>query len=286
VFIVKQPFVKEPTFKDKMKTHYESYRPWVHRSARIGYLSKGIVYIIIGILALIMSIGKHPNEASSNGALYTIAQQPFGPALLIVLSLGLSAFAFWQIVKALFDPECAKHDWKRWFNRLNFLIIAGIYIAMCISSLRILFRARAKSSDETYQTLSAQMLSQPFGQLLVAIGGIVFAITGIVFMFRAFTHRFKRDLKKNEMNKKEWRWSGYIGTFGMAARGIVFMIIAFFLVRTAILADPKETRGLDGALLELASQPFGPVLLAIVAIGFISYGIFMFASARYRRLNN
>lgn len=283
---VKQPFVKERTLKDKIWSWFESLRPWVHRFARVGYTSKGIVYVLIGILALIMSTGKHPNEASSNGALYTIAQQPFGPLLLILLSIGLSAYAFWQLVRAVFDPECVNHSWKRWFSRLSYLFIAGTYIAMCISALRILFRARAESSDKTYQTLSAQMLSQPFGQLLIAISGLVFGIIGIIFLYKAFSHRFKRDLKKNEMNKKEWRWSGYIGTFGMAARGIVFMIIAFFLVRTAILADPDETKGLDGALLELASQPFGPVLLAIVSLGFISYGIFMFASAKYRRLDS
>jgi hypothetical protein len=282
---VKQPFVKKVTYKDKIVNMFESCRPWVHRFARVGYLSKGIVYVIIGILALITSTGTHLNEASSNGALYTIAQQPFGPALLIVLSVGLSAYAFWQLIKAIFDPECVHHSWRRWFSRLGFLFIAGVYITMCISALRILFRARAESSDKTYQTLSAQMLTQPFGQLLIAIGGLIFAIVGVLFLYRALSRRFKRDLKKNVMNKHEWRWTAYIGTFGMTARGIVFMIIAFFLVRTAILADPNETKGLDGALLELASQPFGPVLLAIVSLGFISYGVFMFASAKFRRLN-
>ncbi|RZT23375.1 DUF1206 domain-containing protein [Fictibacillus sp. BK138] len=283
---VKQPFVKKETYKDKIKNHFESFRPWIHRFARIGYLSKGIVYVVIGILALITSTGTHLYEASSQGALYTIAQQPFGPVLLIVLAVGLSAYAFWQITKAVFDPECVNHSWKRWFSRLSYLFIAGVYTAMCISALRILFRARGESSDKTYQTLSAQMLAQPFGQLLVAIGGLIFGIIGVIFLFRAISRKFKKDLKKNEMNKKEWKWSGYIGTFGMIARGIVFMIIGFFLIRTAILANPEETKGLDGALLELSKQPFGPVLLAIVALGFIAYGVFMFASARYRRLNN
>jgi hypothetical protein len=283
---VKQPFVKELTLKDKIGSRLDSYRPWVHRFARIGYLSKGIVYVIIGILAILMSIGKHPSEASSQGALYTIAKQPFGPVLLIVLAIGLSAYAFWQLTKAIFDPECTNHNWKRWFNRIGYLIVAGIYTAMCISALRILFRARAKSSDEKYQVLSAKMLAQPFGQVIIALAGLVIGIIGIVFFIRAVSFRFKKDLKKNEMNKKEWKWSGYIGTFGIAARGIVFMIIAFFLVRTAFLADPDETKGLDGALAELVTKPFGPILLAIVSLGFMAYGVFMFASARYRRLNN
>ncbi|MCM3719283.1 DUF1206 domain-containing protein [Fictibacillus phosphorivorans] len=282
----KQPFVKKETKMDKIRNLFESFRPWIHRFAKIGYLSKGIVYVVIGVLALITSTGNRFYEASSQGALYTIAKQPFGPALLIVLALGLSAFAFWQVIKAIFDPECVHHSWKRWFNRIGFLFIAGVYTAMCISALRILFRARSESSDEKYQTLSAQMLEQPFGQILIAIAGLVFGITGFTFMFRAISGRFKKELKKNEMNKEEWKWSGYIGMFGIAARGIVFMIIAFFLIRTAIYVNPEETKGLDGALLELSNQPFGPILLAIVALGFIAYGVFMFANAKYHRLNN
>ena len=91
--------------------------------------------MVIGILAILMSIGKHPSEASSQGALYTIAKQPFGPVLLIVLAIGLSAYAFWQLVKTIFDPECTttitgKDDSADW----AYLIIAGIYTAMCISA--------------------------------------------------------------------------------------------------------------------------------------------------------
>lgn len=283
---MKQPFVKEITYKDKMIYMFQKCRPWVLRFAQIGYVSKGVVYVVIGILALLASTGIKEHEASSKGALFTIAQQPFGPVLLIILSVGLSAYAFWQIIRAVFDPECVHHSWKRWFSRIGYLFIAGVYVTLCISALRILFRAHEESSNEAYQTLSAKMLAQPFGQILIALAGLVFGIIGIVFIYRATSRRFKKSLKKNEMNKNEWRWSGYIGTFGMTARGFVFIIIAFFLIRTAYQADPEETKGLDGALAQLAAQPFGPVLLAIVSLGFISYGLFMFASAKYRRLNN
>ena len=92
------------------------------------------------------------------------------------------------------------------------------------------------------------MLAQPFGQIIIALAGLVIGIIGVVFFIRAVSFKFKKSLKKNEMNKKEWKWSGYIGTFGIGARGIVFMIIAFFLIRTAWQADPNETKGLDGAL--------------------------------------
>jgi hypothetical protein len=48
--------------------------------------------------------------------------------------------------------------------------------------------------------------------------------------------------------------------------------------------DPHKAQGLDSALQTLLHQPFGPVLLAIVALGFIAYGIYSFVEARYRRM--
>lgn len=87
------------------------------------------------------------------------------------------------------------------------------------------------------------------------------------------------------MSKEEWRWSGHIGKAGIIARSIVFGIIGFFLIRTALQADPDETKGLDGALAEVAQRPFGAVLLAIVSIGLMAYGVYMFAESRYKRID-
>ncbi|MGM1033722.1 MAG: DUF1206 domain-containing protein [Bacillota bacterium] len=87
------------------------------------------------------------------------------------------------------------------------------------------------------------------------------------------------------MSPKERKWSKYLGKFGISARGVIFGIIGVFLIKTAIQADPDETKGLDGALAEVANQPFGPVMLTIVSLGLIAYGVYMFAEARYKRLN-
>ncbi|MFC0189295.1 DUF1206 domain-containing protein [Fictibacillus aquaticus] len=282
----KQPFVKELTFRRKLLNRIGACKSAVLKYARFGYMAKGIVYMLIGILALLAATGLKGKLTGQEGAMYTLAKQPFGPFLLIVLAAGLAGYTFWQVVRAIFDPECASPSWKRWFARAGYLIIAGIYTTVCISALRILFRARVDTSDKGYQTLSQKMLAQPFGQLIIGLAGIVFIVIGVVMLYQAISGRFKKRFKKNEMNKQEWRWSGYVGTFGMSARAVVFIIIGIFLIRTAYTSDPKETKGLDGALAELASQPYGPLQLGIVALGFISYGVYMFAHARYRRLHN
>lgn len=87
------------------------------------------------------------------------------------------------------------------------------------------------------------------------------------------------------MNQKEWKTARYIGKFGISAHGIVFAIMGIFLIRAAVQADPDETKGLDGALAELVKQPYGQVLLTIVALGLVAYGVYLLFEARFRRLD-
>lgn len=281
----KSPFVKKDTVGQKIHRVKESTKPWLFRYARFGHMSKGVVYLIIGILALLTAFGLNGKLASSQGALYTIAQKPLGFVLLIVLAVGLSGYSCWQIILTLFGPGGNRGKLKETFSRVGYLVISACYIGICVSALKILFRADVQSSDKKYEALSAKLLGEPFGQLIIALAGGGFIIAGIITIYWALSGRFQKRLKKNEMTHKEWQGGGIMGKFGISARGLVFGIIGFFLIRTAIQADPNETKGLDGALAELAQQPFGPILLAIVSFGLIAYGVYMFAEARYKRLD-
>jgi hypothetical protein len=275
----KHPFVKKGN-KVKKKA-----KPWAFRFARFGHMANGVVYLVIGLLAIQTAFSRGGKLTTSQGALYTIAKQPFGFLLLSVLVIGLIGYACWQLVRTVFDPENMGHQLKGIFTRIGYLFMASIYIGMCTSAIRILLRARVHTSGEHYQTWSAKMLAQPFGQTSITIMGVIILIFGVGQVIWGLAGGFQKQLKKNEMTRKEWRYVEYIGKFGMSARGAVFGIVGIFLIRTAIQADPDETKGLDGALAEVAQQPFGSVLLAIVAAGLIAYGVYMFAEARYKRLN-
>jgi hypothetical protein len=269
----------------KAEEYKDEVAPWIVRMARFGYLSKGAVYIVIGILAVMTAFGLHGKLTTSSGALYTIAKQPFGSVVLMVLAVGLAGYAMWQVIMTVFDPEHKGNDAKGWIARISYLIIAAIYFGLCINAIKIIFRASISTSSEKYQTLSAKALAQPLGQAIIALIGAVIIGVGIYNFYKACTEKFKHKLKRHEMNKEEWKIAIYIGKFGLAAHGVVFAIIGFFLIRTAIQANPAETKGLDGALAELAKQPFGPVLLTVVALGLVAYGGYLFFKAKYRRLD-
>lgn len=269
----------------KAEEYKDEAAPWIVRMARLGHFSKGAVYIVIGILAVMTAFGLQGKLTTSSGALYTIAKQPFGSVMLAALAVGLAGYALWQVIMTVFDPEHKGNDAKGWMARISYLIIAAIYFSLCVSAIKIIFRASANSSSQKYQTLSAKALAQPFGQTIIAVIGAVFICIGVYNFYKAYTEKFKKGLKRHEMNQKEWKTARYIGKFGLFAHGVVFAIIGIFLIRTAIQADPDETKGLDGALAELVKQPFGPVLLTIVALGLVAYGAYLLFEAKYRRLD-
>ena len=96
---------------------------------------------------------------------------------------------------------------------------------------------------------------------------------------------FLDDSKTEEMCPGVRKWIGrWNGTFGHLARMVVFGLIGIFLIKAAVEYDPNKAVGLDGALAKLANQPYGPVLLGIVAAGLIAFALYSLTDARYRRI--
>jgi uncharacterized membrane protein YidH (DUF202 family) len=238
---------------------------WVERLARLGYTAKGIVYAIIGVLAVQAAFGTGGQTTDQKGALGAIAAQPFGQFLLVLVALGLLGYAIWRFVEAVQDPE-HKRD-------------------LALSAIRLAMGSTAGSgSSNSTQDWTARLMSQPFGQWLVGLVGAFIIGLGFYQFYRAYKAKFRKEMKLQEMTPTEETWATRIGRFGEAARGVVFVITGFFLLQAARQADPNQARGLDGALESLAQQPYGPWLLGIVALGLVAYGIHMGVQARYRRI--
>ena len=79
-------------------------------------------------------------------------------------------------------------------------------------------------------------------------------------------------------------WTRNLARLGLAARGIAFAIISWFLTRAAITYRSSEAGGLGDALQVMAEQPWGRWLLALMAAGLIAYGFFALIEARFRRI--
>jgi len=274
---------------DSIKAHTQQASadviPWVVWLAHFGYAAKGLVYITMGALALQVAIGSGGKTTGPSGALDSLANQPFGKGLLILVAVGLFGYALWRFVQAWIDPENEGGDAKGIVKRIGYTVSGIIYVAFSFEAVRIVMGAGGSSNEgEQAKDWTASLLSQPFGIWLVGIVGAIVIGTGLYQLYRAYSAKFRESLKLHEMNAKEIRWATRTGRLGFAARGIVYTIIGTFLILAAMRANPDEAVGIGEALQKLAQQPYGPWLLGFVALGFVSYGFFAVVLARYRRI--
>ena len=256
--------------------------PWVERLGRAGFVAKAVIYGVVAILAFKVARGAGGESPDKGGALKAIAEQPFGRWLLVLLALGLAAYALWRLAQAIFDRENEGEGPKGLAKRAGQLARAGWYAALCGLTVTTAFGKGGGSGNEQQQT--AGVFDLPAGRYLVYGLGIAFAVAAGFNLWRAATCKFNDKLKTGQMGAKEETAATAIGVVGHGARGIVFGLIALFLLRAAWQVDPKEARGLDGALREVAQAPWGGSLLTAVAAGLFSYALYCLVQARYRDL--
>lgn len=259
---------------------------WMSRLARLGYATKGVVYLIIGGLAAQLAIGHGGSATDQHGVLHTIYDQPFGKFLLAIVALGLLGFALWCFIQALFDTEGKGRDAKGMIARIGYAIVGVGYGALAFGAYQLVAGTGngGKSSTTTTQDWTALLLKQPFGVVLVVLVGLVVIAVALYLFSKAYSAKFRSRLNLARVNAQVRKWAISAGRCGYAALGVVFSIIGFFLLVAAFQHNPHQAEGLDSALQTLAKQPFGPVLLGIVALGLIAYGVYSFVEARYRRV--
>jgi preprotein translocase subunit Sss1 len=257
---------------------------WLETLARCGYATKGVVYVIVGILAVMAAIGAGGATKDSSGAIETIAQQPFGRILVGLTALGLIGYVIWRFIQAMMDPEHKGSDAKGIATRIGYAVSGIAYASLAFLAGRMALSGGGGGGSSN-QELTARLMSQPFGIWLVGIVGAIVIGVGIFHFYHAYKAKFMEDYKSGEMSATQRRWAKRIGRFGLSARGVTFVMIGSFFIIAALNADPSEAKGLSGALDTLARQPYGPWLLGIVSLGLVAYGVYCFSQARYRRIS-
>lgn len=261
---------------------------WIDPLARIGFATKGVVYALIGILAVRAATNTGGATEGTRGAILSLGDEPFGQILIGATAIGLFGYALWRIVEALVDPENVGSDAEGLAKRAGYAVSGLVYLSLSVWSAWIVLGtggAGSASDGSSRQEWTATVLAQPFGQWVVGTVGAVIVAVGLYHFYRAYRAAFMKKYRRGEMSRSQRRWARRIGIFGLSARGVAFCIIGGFLIQAAVEADPTETRGLSGALETLGGQPYGPWILGIVALGFVAYGVHCFAMARFSRFD-
>jgi len=263
--------------------HRAAASPVTRILARAGLVARGVMYVIIGWIAIQVAFWHSGQQADRTGALHEISSTPVGGILLWLLVVGFAGMALWRLSEALFGSPGS--DGAKASSRLAALGRAVVYAAIAYGVLKYALGAGSpKSSDSQSVDLTATMLRHPGGQILVAVIGLAFIGGGLYLAYRSWRKEFRRDLQLGQLRPRSRRIVEWLGEYGGIARGIVFITAGVFLVVAAVDTQPQQAKGVDSSLRALAATPLGPWLLLLVAIGLVMFGLFSCCEAKWLRL--
>jgi len=244
---------------------------------RFGLVAYGVVYLLVGWLALQLAFGDAAN-ASSQGALHTLARQPFGTVLVWAVAIGLCLLVLWRALEALAGHR-EEEGGTRTRKRVMSAGKAVIYAVLAVSAIKV--AAGSGSSSGGAKSTTATLMGLPAGQWLVTIAGLGVLGYGAALVVTGWTEKFRKRLDSEGKSGGAGRVYLLMGKVGYTAKGVAFAVIGGFLTYAGITHDASKSTGLDQALGKVLHQPFGPVMLTAIAIGIVCFGLFCFARARH-----
>ena len=212
--------------------------PWVERLARFGYAAKGVVYIVAGGLAALAATGTGGEVTDARGAMRSIARQPFGGVMLGVVAFGLVAYVLWRWVQAITDADRKGKELKGVALRAGYFGSGMVYAGLSVSAARILLGAYDDGAPSAAQSWTARVMSLPFGAWLVSLAGLAVIGFGLYQLYKAYSAKFRKRLKLSDMSERARRWATLSGRVGYAARGVIFIVVGFLLMRAAETESP------------------------------------------------
>ncbi|MBD3783662.1 MAG: DUF1206 domain-containing protein [Micrococcales bacterium] len=248
--------------------------PVVEWGARVGFVVLGVLHLVIAWIALKVAwnIGGGSKSADQSGALTTMASSSTGPLLLWVAVVGFGLLAVWNVTEGVLSHGETG-------DRVKLVAKGVMYAFFAWTSFKVVALGSGGSSEKQTEDATATLMSNPAGQVLVGVVGLVVLGIAGYHVYKGWTKKFLEDLREHPGG-----WAVQAGRAGYIAKGVALLVVGVFFVIAAVQHDPDKAQGLDGALKSLKDMAFGPVLLTVVALGIAAYGVYSFARARYARL--
>ncbi len=251
--------------------------PGLELLARLGYAARGLVYIIVGYLALQAANGAGSPNVDQRRALQAILNQPFGRVSLTIVAVGLLCYALWRLFEAAAAPEGEETG-----KRVGYALAGIGYAALALFAWQVL--RGTGSHNNAPQDITAKVMRWPMGHWLVALIGLGIVGVGLYQIYQAYAYKFEMRFKSGELTGQQRQVAIRLGRAGFAAKGLVYAIIGILILQAGLTYDPRRAGGLGEALQTLAGQPYGAWVLAITALGLLAYGLYSLALAAFRRI--
>ncbi|MGX1098336.1 DUF1206 domain-containing protein [Amorphus sp. MBR-141] len=254
-------------------------------AARGGYAARGVVYMVVGFFAILAAVGSGSTE-DTRGALQKLLEQPFGSLLLAVVGLGLLAFAGWRFIQAFGDPDDHGSNGKGILIRFSMLASGLIHIGLAIFAAGFVFSlglsggGSGGGGDPTSGWLS-WLFGHAWGRYVALALTLVPVGIGFAHIRKGWKAGFEKYLRP-DFNKLGLVKP--ICSFGLIARGVIFMVIGLLAFYGGGIYDAGDAPGLKDALAWIQGWPFGWVALLAIAFGLVAFAFYAFVEAMYRRI--
>jgi hypothetical protein len=252
----------------------------LQKFARFGLVSKGIVYCLMGLLTILTAMGLSGNKGDKTGAFQFVYDQPFGKILLLAIAIGLCGYVVLRVFQSFFDIDGKGKGAKGIATRLGYAGSAVLYLSMIVYAIKL--ASGNSGGGDKRQFFVSKIMQWPMGEWIIGVAALIIIGAGLNQMYKGISKRFMKKVKlyRSEYSKAFQR----AGVIGYVSRGLVFSIVGYFLLNAAIHSNPNEADGTDEAFNFLQNN-FGNLLMALVAMGLVAYGVFMFVRARHESIN-
>ena len=249
--------------------------------ARVGLAARGVIYVLIGWVAILVALGQSSQQADQQGALQLLAGKPYGEVSLWLLGIGFAGYSLWRLSEAAFGVTGEGNGAG---PRLKSLARALVYAGFAYLTFQVISGSQG-SQTRQQQDLSARVMHDgAAGRWLVGIAGLIIVIVGATLVMQGFRREFLKHLQTAQMRPRTRRIVELLGVIGTVARGVVFALAGVLVIDAAVTFKPAKAGGIDKALLTLRDQPFGTFLLILAALGLVIFGVYGLCEARWRKV--
>lgn len=248
--------------------------------ARVGLAARGVIYVLIGWVAIMVALGRTTGHADQRGALQMLSGKPYGLISLWLLAAGFAAYSLWRLSEAAFGVTV---DGNGPGPRLKSLGRAVLYASFAVTTFSVIQGAKRSQSNQQ-KDWTARVMSHPGGRWAVGLLGVIVVIVGLVLVAQGMHRRFQKYLRTAEMSARTRRIVMRLGMIGTTARGLVFALTGALVIEAAVKYQPSKAGGLDTALRTLRDQPYGKFALIIAALGLLAFGAYGLCEARWRKV--
>jgi hypothetical protein len=248
--------------------------------ARLGYASRGAVFLILGYFCAVAAWGS-TRPLDSHDAFRALLARPFGSALLLTIAVGLFCFAAWRLLQAIIDADRCGQTVKGCCKRLVYGLAGLFYLMFSGIAVSVLVGLQTVSGDAAARDLTAWLLAWSWGQWLVGAVALAIIGTGVGTAIAGLRAEFADRIS---LPSDQRRVIAALGVIGYLTRALVFTMIGLFVFFAAIYANANEATGVAGTLRSIQNMQYGTLLLGITAAGLLAFGAFGLSEAFFRRI--